>query len=358
MIPPPEADAGPADGTAVRLSICIATFKRGLFIGQTLDSIIAQLQAGVEIVIVDGASPDTTPEVVAAYASRHPQVRYFRESVNSGVDQDYDKSVGYARGEYCWLMTDDDVLVDGAIARVLHELTLAPDLVVVNARVEDSALGRILNPGLLPVTGGRWYAESEMGEFFSRTGSYLSFIGAVVIRRRLWLQRDRAPYFGTLFVHFGVIFQAPRLHSASVIGSPLIRLRYGNSMWSPRGFEIWLFKWPRLVWSFGGFTDAEKSAVSPLHPWHQLRKIFMYRAIGGYGLAEYRQHFGERMPMVSRALLLAIALVPGRLANSLAGAYCLFSPGKGRMSLHDLVHSSHATAATRAAARFAGIERR
>lgn len=100
-----------------KLSICIATFNRGAFISETLDSILGQIESGIEIVVVDGASPDNTMEVMTAYVQRHQEVKYFREAENSGVDADFDKAVGYARGEYCWLMTDDDLLKPGALAQ-------------------------------------------------------------------------------------------------------------------------------------------------------------------------------------------------------------------------------------------------
>ncbi|MEJ1958886.1 MAG: glycosyltransferase [Nitrosomonadales bacterium] len=50
--------------------------------------------------MVDGASPDSTPEIMAKYLSRYPSIRYYREQENSGVDKDYDKALGYATGEY------------------------------------------------------------------------------------------------------------------------------------------------------------------------------------------------------------------------------------------------------------------
>lgn len=56
-----------------KLSICIATYNRGKFIGETLDSILVQMEPGVELLVVDGASPDNTPEVMAQYLSLHPE---------------------------------------------------------------------------------------------------------------------------------------------------------------------------------------------------------------------------------------------------------------------------------------------
>ncbi len=336
-----------------RLSICIATFKRGAYIGETLASILPALPDGVEVVVLDGASPDDTMAVVTDWAARYPQLRYFRETTNSGVDQDYDKAVQRARGDYCWLMTDDDLLCPGAVSRVLAACAGDPELVVVNSRVEDSGFTRVLAPRLLDFDGDRAFDRAGEAEFFALAGKYLSFIGAVVIRRDLWLARAREPYYGSLFIHFGVIFQAPGLSNALVLAEPLIRLRYGNSMWSPRGFDIWMRMWPELVWSFERIPEAQRARVCKRQPWQQARKVFMYRAIGVYGMPLFREHY-SRLPAGPRSLLRAIALLPGKLANLLAALYCLFAGGPGRMSLDDLVRSPHASAATRLLARVAG----
>ena len=96
------------------------------------------------MLVVDGASPDDTASVIAPYLRLDKQVRYLRESVNSGVDADYDKAVSYACGDYCWLMTDDDLLVPGAVAQVLSALEDGPDLVVVNSQVLTADFSRVL----------------------------------------------------------------------------------------------------------------------------------------------------------------------------------------------------------------------
>ena len=52
---------------SIRLTIAITTRNRAEFIGQTLESIIPQLAEDVELLILDGASTDGTPGVVAEY---------------------------------------------------------------------------------------------------------------------------------------------------------------------------------------------------------------------------------------------------------------------------------------------------
>jgi abequosyltransferase len=313
----------------VQLSICIATFNRDRFIGETLESITAQLQPGVEVVIVDGASSDGTAAVVAHYVERFANVRYVREDRNSGVDADYDKAVGYARGRHCWLFADDDLIAPGAIARVLEALERGTvDLLIIDAEIRDRAVVRTLKRGRLPFTGERTYGPQDAAQLLQDTGDALSFIGGVILRRDLWLSRDRERYFGSLFIHVGVIFQEPPIERVKVLAESLVMIRYGNAMWRPRSFEIWAFIWPELIWGFAGFSPMAKRQVTPLHPWKNARWLFRLRAMGGYSLAEYRTWFTDRKLGVWRIWLLAAALLPGRLANFM-GVCMLGAAGSG-----------------------------
>lgn len=335
-----------------KLSICIATYKRGKFIGETLDSILSQMTPAVELVVVDGASPDNTPEVMTQYLVRHPEIRYFREQENSGIDRDYDKAVGYARGQYCWLMTDDDLLRAGSISCVLESLKTNPDLVVVNAEIQTADFSSVLDPRFLKLSDDVEYTENDGEKFFSEVGSYLSFIGGVVIKRQLWLERDRASYYGTLFVHVGVIFQSPPINRVKVIANPLIIIRYGNAMWTARGFEIWMFKWPELIWSFVDFSERSKSTISPREPWRKIKKLVLYRAIGGYGISEYRKFIAARTHGLSNKIYLAIAISPAAVVNLLASLYCVLINKNARSGLYDLARSRHSTWLSRFFGRF------
>lgn len=108
--------------TIPRLSICMPTYNFGKFIGETLSSIVPQLNQGVEVVIVDGASPDNTAEVVAEFQKKSNKIHYHRLSARGGIDRDMSVSVDLALGEYCWLFSSDDVMKPNAIAHMLQML--------------------------------------------------------------------------------------------------------------------------------------------------------------------------------------------------------------------------------------------
>lgn len=333
-----------------KLSICIATYNRGKFIGETLDSILSQMQPGVELIVVDGASPDNTPEVMAQYLSRYPEIGYYRERENSGIDRDYDKAVGYAKGEFCWLMTDDDLLRPGAVNRLLTELKNDVELVVVNAEAKNADFSKILDDALLKLTVDKKFGAEDNEEFFQKSAQALSFIGCVIIRRDLWLSRDRASYYGTLFVHVGVIFQSPAIKKVTVVAEPLITIRYGNAMWTSRGFEIWMFKWPELIWSFNDYSDSAKALVCPREPWRRVRLLALYRAMGAYGAAEYRIFLSHKVHGLLLLLHFLVAIFPASLMNMAISVHCVLMNRKERYAMYSLVKSRHATWVTRVAA--------
>lgn len=326
-----------------RLSICMATYNRGKFIGETLDSIVVQMNSNVEIVIVDGASPDNTQEVLAQYLLKHPGIRYFREPVNSGVDADFDKAIGYARGEYCWLMSDDDLLKPDALSRVLSALDRSVDLIVVNSEVRDSGLNIVLEPRRLDFCKDRIYQANESGEFFTECLRYMSFIGCVVIRRSLWLERERAPYYGSLFVHVGVICQKPLSNTIRVVAEPLIILRYGNAMWTPRGAEIWMFIWPNLVWSFDWLSTEVRNSVCPMGGLRKIKTLFHQRALGGYNLSDFHQLFGVRMRGGLRFAAFAVSFFPEKLANIVSVLFLVCLGRANRLAMYDLLRSRNSS---------------
>jgi abequosyltransferase len=326
----------------IKLSICIATLNRAAFIGATIESIIAQAADEVEIVIVDGASVDNTEEIVRGYQTDFPQLHYVRRDTNMGVDQDFAKAVELARGEYCWLFSDDDLMKPGAVLVVFEAIKRQYGLIILNAEVRNFDLSKLLEPRRLRLNADHIYEPQDGHRLMADVGSYLSFIGCVIIKRQLWNSREKEKYFGSFFVHVGVIFQKPLPEDTLVVAEPLISIRYGNAMWHDKYFEIWMFKWPALIWSFAYCTDEAKAKVCPREPWRRARTLLLQRAKGAYTIMTYRKWLKPRLNRHwNRLKYLAIAHLPARLANALATTYFLaFSHVPGQpLQLVDLKNS-------------------
>src|SRR5690606_36548176 len=146
-------------------------------------------------------------------------------------------------------------------------------------------------------------------------------------------------------------FQAPLQRLIRVMREPLIAIRYGNAMWTPRGFEIWMFKWPGLIWSFSGFTPESRAAVYAREPWRAKKKVLLFRALGGYGRHEFQRCVTPSESSVERSTYAGNASLPPGLLSSLASFYYTTINTRARSDLYDLSRSRFATRFSRYFAR-------
>jgi abequosyltransferase len=310
----------------MKLSICITTFNRARFIGPTLESILGQLEDNCEVIVVDGASGDNTEQVVTRYARQFENLRYVKQSINGGIDRDYDCTVQLARGAYCWFMTDDDLLKPGAIARVLATIDRNVSLLLVNYERLDIRMSKVVLDRFLDMDTDARYFPAEMDKLFSDVRGLLTYIGCLVIKRSIWISRNRERYFDSTLMHIGVIFQERLPGDALIISEPLISYRDGNprTFWS-RMFEIFMVRYPAAVSSFAISEQAKRRYVEESS---KTASLFLYRALGWYCFDDYRRWIHTNSSLIrQRAMPILIALTPGIVANAL---YIAFSVRRDR----------------------------
>jgi len=303
-----------SDPAQVKVSICIGTYNRSNFLAHALQSIVTQLTDECEIVVADNASGDDTARVVAEFAERYPRIRYIKQSENLGLDRNYDTAVEQARGEYCWLFGDDDVMKDGAIRTMLDALARPYSLVLGNWDIKDVNLETTISPSSFPdLVEDRVYGPAQMDRLIEYVLPMI-FIGAVVIRRQLWLDRQRSEFYGSLLIHIGVIFQRTLPGDTLLIAQPLATCRSGNSRWSSEVFDVQA-KWLPTIISAAPVSEPVKTRLirDLLKPF----ALLSARAMNYYSLADYRRWI---RPLTrtwrERTLALAIALAPALLVNS------------------------------------------
>jgi len=103
------------------LSICVPTYGRLSYLKELLSALLPQADAqpsgSVEVCVSDNASPDGTGAYLASLTS--PALRFWTNPTNIGGDRNFLKCISEARGEYVWLLGDDELLPDDGVARVL-----------------------------------------------------------------------------------------------------------------------------------------------------------------------------------------------------------------------------------------------
>lgn len=208
------ADAPVPSSSPIRLSVCIPTYNRAGFLGELLESLVAQATGEVEIVVSDNASTDGTEATVARFRERFPRIVYRRNPENLGPDRNYLKAVEAASGEYCWLMGSDDVAAPDALSRLLPKLDSGDDVYMLGLTTCSYDLHPLYRHPVLDCPGEAAFDLSDprsRAEYFRQartTTPFFSYLSSIVVRRERWAAAGTDESFvGSAWVHVAQIFR-------------------------------------------------------------------------------------------------------------------------------------------------------
>ncbi len=88
-----------------KVSVVIPTYNYAHFIGEAIESILAQTFPISEIIVVDDGSTDNTEQIIAAYGNK---VRYIKQE-NSGVCAARNFGVENSSGDFIAFFDADDI---------------------------------------------------------------------------------------------------------------------------------------------------------------------------------------------------------------------------------------------------------
>lgn len=109
------------------LSLVTPAYNQGQYLAQTIDSVLAQDQPGIDYLVLDDGSSDSTPEVLARYTGR---VAWERQP-NMGQVRTLNKAWGRAQGRYLSYLSSDDLLYPGAVRKLVAVLDADPAIACV-----------------------------------------------------------------------------------------------------------------------------------------------------------------------------------------------------------------------------------
>lgn len=118
-------------------SVIMPVYNGEAYLAATIDSILQQTCADLELIIVDDCATDGSADIAAAYAARDARVRVVSTAVNSGAPA-LPKNVGLslARGRYVSFCDQDDLLLPDKLEQATRVLQQYPDMDIVFADFE------------------------------------------------------------------------------------------------------------------------------------------------------------------------------------------------------------------------------
>lgn len=109
------------------VSIGLPVFNGMPYLPEALDSLLAQDEPNLEIVISDNASEDGTEAHCRAVAARDPRVRYSRNEVNQGAASNFQQVLSLSTAPYFAWAAHDDVYSRNFISSCLTVLRSRPE---------------------------------------------------------------------------------------------------------------------------------------------------------------------------------------------------------------------------------------
>lgn len=126
------------------VSVIIPLFNREMYIGQCIESVIAQRYANLQLIVVDDGSSDNSTNVVEQYAPttllRHPN------GENRGVSASINLGIAEAQGKYVAILDSDDYWRNGFLEITVKYMECHPDIGLVYVDGDAvSAEGEVLH---------------------------------------------------------------------------------------------------------------------------------------------------------------------------------------------------------------------
>jgi glycosyltransferase involved in cell wall biosynthesis len=141
------------------VSVLLAAHNDGRFLGAGVDSVFHQTARDLELIVVDDASTDETPELLSRITDR--RFVLLRNDEQLGLARSLNRALDQAKGRYVARLDADDIALPQRLERQLARIRATPPVGIVGSSVvdltTDGRQGRthVMPAGSRPL---RWHA--------------------------------------------------------------------------------------------------------------------------------------------------------------------------------------------------------
>jgi GT2 family glycosyltransferase len=221
--------------SAPLVTIVVPVWNGERYLRESLDSILAQTYRNLEVIAVDDASSDSTPEILASYGGR---IRVVRQPRTRGIYGNANDGIALARGEFVGVFHADDVYLPEMVEREVAWMRDHPRSgAVFTSAIFVDGEGREFGRKNLPeaVRGDRELDYPTVLDTLLRRKN--AFLGCPTALVRANVYRELGGYRDAEFKNTSDLdmwLRISRAYSLGVIEDCLIRYRKGHGSSSDR----------------------------------------------------------------------------------------------------------------------------
>jgi hypothetical protein len=105
------------NGRCPSVSVIIPCYNYGRYLTQCVNSVLDQQDVRLEVIVIDDASSDGSDQIVRQLGARDTRIRTICHTTNQGHIGTYNEGISLVTGDYTVLLSADDVLTSGCLAR-------------------------------------------------------------------------------------------------------------------------------------------------------------------------------------------------------------------------------------------------
>lgn len=106
-----------------KVCICIPAYNAEDTIAETLNSLINQTYKNIVIYVIDNNSQDSTSDIVKKFAEKNVNIKLFQYNHTVSIDENFDRCIIHAEGEYTCIFHSDDVYQPNIIEKEIDLLS-------------------------------------------------------------------------------------------------------------------------------------------------------------------------------------------------------------------------------------------
>ncbi len=263
------------DQEEILLSICIPTYNRSAYLKELVDSIsvsIVGYEDMTEVVISDNCSTDNTRELIENLRQKYNWISYHVNNENLGISKNFYIVASMAKGEYIWIIGDDDKIEPRAINNIVNLIKDNYDLIHCNNSIWNKEMNQIHS-----ISGYSRIARDMIfrtkNDFLETFGVLVGYISTVIIKRNIFLKADyktRSKFFDTFFPNvFSIYYGLANTTKIIYITDPIVMNRSGNVRFSRTESEHIFVEGISSIFrellNYGYSENAVKSAMKQVY---------------------------------------------------------------------------------------------
>lgn len=195
------------------MTVLVPCYNYGHFLAGCVESVVSQRGVRTSVHIIDDASVDDSFDVALSLSRLHPNVRATRNTVNLGHIATYNRGLAQVESDYVVLLSADDLLAPGSLARATGLMEAHPNVGLVYGHpqaFEDEPVETHVPLLHWSVWAGQTWIRAQF-----RRGLSIIYSPEAVVRTSI---QHRAGYYRADLPHSGDLEMWLRLASMCDVG--------------------------------------------------------------------------------------------------------------------------------------------